>query len=246
MSLSFLALASSSAGCSYLLSGGGASQPILIDAGIRFDEIQRGIGFQVSNLAGCLVSHGHGDHIKAVPQLLRHAVPVYGSLETIQHVSADQSSYAKSMKPRTEYKVGDWSVLPFEAIHDLPGTFGFIIGSPDGCRALYLTDSAYSPYKFEGLTHIFVECNFSSEILRHNVETKAIDPQRYARTQRTHMSIERLEGMLKSNDLSQVQEIHLLHLSNANSDEREFKERIQRLTGKPVYVADERSEAISW
>jgi hypothetical protein len=34
-----------------------------------------------------------------------------------------------------------------------------------------------------------------------------------------------------------LQEIHLLHLSDANSNEKEFKEKIQKLTGVPVYVA---------
>jgi hypothetical protein len=42
---------------------------------------------------------------------------------------------------------------------------------------------------------------------------------------------------MQANDLSKVQEIWLLHLSDGNSDADRFKREIQELTGKPVYVA---------
>jgi hypothetical protein len=51
------------------------------------------------------------------------------------------------------------------------------------------------------------------------------------------MSLETCKGFLRANDLSRVQEIWLLHLSDANSDAARFKREIQELTGKVVYVA---------
>jgi hypothetical protein len=42
---------------------------------------------------------------------------------------------------------------------------------------------------------------------------------------------------LKANDLSKVQEIWLLHLSEQNSCEKRFKEEVQKITGKPTYIA---------
>lgn len=252
--LDFLPLASSSLGCCYQLSGGGTQAPLLIDAGIRYELIQRALNFKTTDLAGCLVSHAHGDHVKAVPDLLRSGVNCYASKETWQGMASSLGFIhgAKIFRPKPERdgegvlqqkygltRVGDWTILPFEAVHDMPGTLGFYIGSPDGSKLLYLTDSAYSPFTFTGLTHICIECNFSSELLRENVEAGRVDPVRFERTQRTHMSIERLEQMLLANDLSKVEQIWLLHLSRANSDELEFKARIQNLTGKPVYIADE-------
>jgi phosphoribosyl 1,2-cyclic phosphodiesterase len=54
---------------------------------------------------------------------------------------------------------------------------------------------------------------------------------------KTHLSIDNAKDFLRANDLSRVQEIHLIHLSDGNSDEARFKREIQALTGKPVYVA---------
>lgn len=243
--LEFLALASSSNGCCYRLSGGGADSAILIDAGIRFELIQQGIDFQISSLGGCLVSHAHGDHVKAVKKLMDASLDCYASSETWEQMEKTIGRHHRS-RTVTELKEfdvrGGWRVLPFDAVHDMPGTLGFVIGSPDGFKALYLTDSAYSRYTFQGLTHIYIECNFSQELLRENVENGKVHAERFARTQRTHMSLERLIQMLKSNDLSKVEEIHLLHLSSANSDELGFKKAIERATGCPVYVADEFSK----
>ena len=243
--LDFTSLASSSSGCAYRVSGGGASKPLLIDAGLRYELIQKGLDFKVSGLAGCLVSHGHGDHIKAVPELLRAGVECYASRQTWDGLQASACLHhrANRVEPRKEIKVGDWQVLPFEAVHDAPGTLGFVIGSPDGDRLLYLTDSSYSLFTFEGLTHLAIECNFDREIIKRNTRNGTVHAERYARTLKTHMSIDRLEDMLRANDLSKVEAIYLLHLSSANSNEDDFKTRIQKLTGKPVYVCAEASIA---
>ena len=236
--MNFTPLASSSEGCSYLLGSGNLSK-LLIDAGIKFEDIQKGTNYQITDLAGCLISHAHGDHVKAVTKLLRAGVDCYASRETWTALNQPIFSRVKEIKAGTVYEAGGWKFKPFNAVHDSPGTYGFLI--TDGkSKLLYLTDSAYSLHKFQGLTHIAIECNFSEEILRQNQSAGDIEMNRFKRVTRTHMSIERLEELLKANDLSKVQEIHLLHLSDANSNEEEFKTRIQKLTGKPVYVAQKK------
>ena len=75
------------------------------------------------------------------------------------------------------------------------------------------------------------------ELMKQNVITGHIDRSRYSRTAKNHMSLERLLDMLKANDLSKVQKITLLHLSDANSDEVMFKEAVAKATGVPVEVA---------
>jgi phosphoribosyl 1,2-cyclic phosphodiesterase len=235
--LHFEPLASSSAGCSYVLRRGNLA-PLLIDAGLSFKEIQVAMNFQLSGIAGCLVSHAHGDHAKAAHQLLRNAVHVYASRETLAAIDGLALAFAEELHAERTKNIGPWRVRPFAAVHDQPGTLGFLIANNVGHeRLLYLTDSAYSPYRFEGLTHIAVECNWSAEIMRENALRGDISADRYKRTARTHMSLERLLEMLAANDLSKVQEIHLLHLSDANSDEEAFATAVRRATGCPVYVA---------
>ena len=53
----------------------------------------------------------------------------------------------------------------------------------------------------------------------------------------SHFSLENVKEFLKANDLSRVQEIHLLHLSDGNSDAERFKREIMAVCGKPVYIA---------
>lgn len=235
----FDALASSSDGCCYVLRSG-TRPPLLIDAGIKYSDIQRGMRFKASSLAGALISHGHGDHCKAVQNLMEAGIDCYASRETWGEIKLGLHHRAHKLTAESQVQIGPWGVRPFSAVHDSPGTLGFYIASPCGAKGLYLTDSAYSPYTFEGLTHLFVECNYSREILRRNTLYGSLDAERFKRTTQNHMSLDRLLGFLAANDLSKVQEIHLLHLSDANSDEVAFKEAVQRATGKPVYVAAKR------
>lgn len=246
MSLVFRSLASSSLGCCYILSGGGASAPLLIDAGIRFAMIQRGTGFQAASLAGCLISHAHGDHIASAGQLMAEGVDCFASIDTWDHYYKDgpRSHYARSCELGKQFKVGDWNVLPVEAVHDVPGTFGFLIGSPEGHSLLYMTDTAYVKNTFPGLTHLAIEANFDGGVIRDNKREGKIHAGRYTRTHKTHMSIDTLCDMLRSNDLSKLQEVHLLHLSKANSNAAEFKKRVQEIVGVPVYVCDEFSAEV--
>ena len=244
--LTFKALASSSAGCCYRVSGGGTAADLLIDCGLPGKKLKVALNHQLYKLAGCLISHAHGDHIAGVHELLSGGVECYASSETWKAIFKDGERHhrANVIHEREIFSVGEFDVLAFPAVHDLPGTFGFLIKSPESDRLLYLTDSAYCPFKFDGLTQIAIEANFSEEILRDRVENGSLDANRYQRTFKTHMSIERLIDMLEANDLSQVQEIHLLHLSAGNSHAEDFKRKVQQATGVPVYICDEFAEEV--
>ena len=56
------------------------------------------------------------------------------------------------------------------------------------------------------------------------------------RIMESHFSLEHAIGMLKANDLTRLEEIHLIHLSSQNSNAKYIKSEIQKVTGVPVYV----------
>lgn len=226
-------LASSSAGNCYLVKSRESS--LLLECGIRFQDIRQGIGFGVSRLAGCLVSHEHLDHCKAIADVMKAGVDVYASQGTIDALGIS-GHRLHPVKALEQFTVGPWTVRPFDTIHDAADPLGFLIANGDE-KLLYLTDSAYCKYKFTGLTHLMIEANHSVELLRKSVASGEITLAHKARVLRNHMSLERLLAFFKANDLAAVQEIHLLHLSDQNSDETAFKTAVQRATGKPVYVA---------
>lgn len=251
--IDFIPLASSSAGCAYLLKSEG-HQPILLDAGLSFTDLQKMLWSEdvnVSDLAGVLISHGHGDHAKAVPKLMAAGVDCYGSGPAWLHMlrpyiasEGRRPHRAVDLDIEAPTLVGPWVVIPFDAVHDGDGTVGFLIDEPD-CeegRLLYLTDSAYCPYRFEGLTHVCVEANFSEDILKENAMAGRVNMDVAKRTLQTHASIERVIEMLKANDLSKVEDIWLLHLSDSNSNAEDFRVQVQKATGCCTYVAPRRKQ----
>jgi len=230
----FEAVSSSSAGNFYLLRDS-QGKTLALECGLRFAEIQRALKHQVTSLDGVLISHAHGDHSRSLKELLRLSVDVYAPGEAFEAYGVLEHHNAHELHPLEVFNVNGWRVLPFELVHDVPA-LGFLIEA-DGDKLLYVTDTAYVPYRFEGLTIIAIEANYSEAILRESEE----NPTRKKRALQYHMSIERVLGFLAANDLSTVKEIHLLHLSDVHSDEAEFKRLVEEATGKPVCVAPERA-----
>jgi len=140
------------------------------------------------------------------------------------------------IKAESQFEIGAWTILPFKTIHDAAEPLGFLMACGNA-RMLYVTDTQYISHRFKGLTHILVECNYSMEIVRRLKATGQLDSELWRRIINSHMSLETLVGFLKANDLSHVQEIWLLHLSNNNSDANLFKKTIREITGVPVYIS---------
>jgi phosphoribosyl 1,2-cyclic phosphodiesterase len=141
------------------------------------------------------------------------------------------------IKSKQQFRLGTWAILPFDTQHDAAEPLGFLLANQSGDKLLYATDTYYIRYRFQGLTHIMVECNYSMDILRANIEAGLVPVELKNRIIQSHFSLENVKKFLQANDLSKVQEIWLLHLSDGNSDAEMFKREIQELTGKMVFVA---------
>lgn len=232
--IEILPLASGSRGNCYWVTDG--STPLLLEAGIRFQDIRKGTGFRVSEIAGVLISHEHQDHSKAVRDVMKAGIDCYMSAGTAEALGIS-GHRLHIIQARQQFQLGSWAVLPFETQHDAAEPLGFLLANQYGEKLLYATDTYYIRYRFRGLTHIAVECNYSMDILRANIEAGLVEPALKKRILKSHFSLEHVKEFLKANDLSQVKEIWLLHLSDRNSDAELFKREIMELTGKPVYVA---------
>lgn len=226
------ALASGSSGNCYRISDG--SSPLLIECGIPWKRIQKALEFRTRELAGCLISHDHLDHCKAVRDALRAGIDCYMSAGTTQALNLS-GHRLHILRAREQFRIGTWTVLPFETQHDAAEPLGFLLQS-GAEKLLYLTDSFYCRYRFAGLTHVAIECNYASDILAENVANGTVPPALRNRILRSHFSLQHVKEFLQANDLSRVTEIHLIHLSDANSDAARFKREIQELTGRQVFV----------
>ena len=223
-------LASGSSGNAYLIGDG--KTRLLLDAGIPFKRIQIGCGFRTSSIDACLVTHRHGDHAAAIPKLLQRGITVYSNADV-----AGLYPGVQSVEARKEFRVGTFRILPFEAEHDVP-CYGYQVTSEEtGEKLVYITDSAYVRYTFTELTHLMIEANYDEDIMLGNVRNEKIPFSLAERVAGTHMSIDTLLDLLRSNDMSKVRQIYLLHLSDNNSDAEAFKKLVQQETGAEVYIA---------
>lgn len=230
-------LGSGSSGNCYILEG--KSETLILECGLPYKSILKGLNFNISNVVGCLVSHEHGDHSKALRDMLKAGIDVYTSFGTARAIVKEcevietyhRLKYIKSEKLIT---IGSFTILPFEAQHDAAEPLGFLIHHEELGKLLFITDSYYCQYKFKGLNHVLIECNYSNEILRE----KELPKNLKNRIIKSHFELENVKDFLKSINLSWVTDIVLIHLSDGNSDSKGFKSEIEGLTGKPVYVAD--------
>lgn len=215
-----------SKGNSYVLLSGRSA--LLVECGLPYRGcILPAIDYDRSKVVGCLISHRHKDHAGYLPNLLGDAVECYMPQEL--HEQYAKCIYAHIAEPSKPFAVCDFKVLPIECVHDCQCN-GYIIGHHDMGLTLFVTDTGYIPadlstFKF---SHIMIEANYSEDIMGRKMQEDEDNVPHYKHVMRGHMSIEGVLDYLAKLDLSQCEDIVLLHLSNDNSNEADFVAQVQK------------------
>lgn len=229
--LTFTSYASSSAGNLYQLVSGDSA--LMLECGLPIREVKKYFNFDFSRVEGCLLTHAHMDHAKAAKEIMAAGVDLYCSQGTVDALGlvGHRLHVVQSQKA---FKIGPWTILPFDVEHDAPEPLGYLIS--DGKeKILFVMDSYYIKWRFKAVNIIAIECNYSTECLPPD-----LNYTRKKRLMESHMGLHTCLDFFRANDMSSVREIHLLHLSDNHSDEGLFESEIQKLTGKPVFVAPKR------
>lgn len=227
-------LASGSKGNCYLLQL--KDETLILECGIRYKQILDGLDFNLESVVGCLVTHEHKDHSKAIEDLNKNGINVYASKGTFESLGIENHR-ANVIKSEELFKVGNFTIMPFQAKHDAKEPLGFLINHKEIGNLLFITDSYYCEYNFNKLNHILVECNYSKNLLDGNIENGVIPISLRNRITRSHFELLNVIDFLKSNDLSQVKNLLLIHLSSSNSDADYFIQEIAKSTGLAIEVA---------
>jgi phosphoribosyl 1,2-cyclic phosphodiesterase len=227
---------SNSAGNAYILEND--QEALLIECGVRFDRIKKALGFNLGKVAGCIVTHEHKDHCVAANDVIAAGIFLYASPGTHKAMGTRDNHYASAVLPGTECHIGRFRILPFDIQHDCEQPLGYLINHPETGTILFLTDSYYCKHKFTGLNHIIIEANYSQSILDDRVRSGSSIGSLRDRVIESHMSLDTCRETLLANNLSKVQNIVLIHLSDSNSNAKQFKREIESATGKVVYVAE--------
>jgi ribonuclease J len=126
-------------------------QMIVIDAGLKFPEedmlgvdiVIPDVSYLVENsdkVLGILLTHGHEDHIGALPYVLNQInLPIWGTRLTLGFVSAKLEEYGllesaelHEVKAGDTIAIGNFSVEFFRVSHSIPDSVGMAIGTPIG------------------------------------------------------------------------------------------------------------------
>lgn len=228
-------LSSGSAGNCYILEASGGGK-LIIECGIPMREIKQALNFNLHGVAGCLVSHRHQDHSKALQDILKCGIRVLSTEDVFTSQNVKNRAFCKSVEPMHGYAIGGYKVFVLPVVHDVP-CVGFIIEHMEMGRLLFITDTMMLEYRLPQLNHIMIEANYSDDILQENIGRGIVPSAVRERLLRSHMELQTCKDVLAQNDLSGVNEIILLHLSGNNSDPTEFTRQVCESTGKPVYVA---------
>lgn len=224
-------LNSGSTGNGYVLQNG--TEALVLECGVPRQDCLAALGWRTSNVAGCLLTHEHGDHAKYVRDYSQ-LMPVYTSRGTAESLGQTR---LHTLDPLKTVHLGSFSIRPIPAQHDAAEPFAYIIDHHEMGRLLFATDTYYLRYRIPHLNNLMVECNYSLPILNANIEAGLVPAALKERTLNSHMSLEHLREMLSANDLTHVAQIVLIHLSARNADKSAFCREIIAATGKHTIAA---------
>lgn len=224
-----------SSGNAYLLET--EQEALLIECGVNIKEIKKALDFNISKVVGCIVTHEHGDHCKSINDVLNLGIDTYSGTKTWMQILPKNSPRVKMVSHKETVQIGGFKVMAFDVKHDAVEPLGYLIEHEECGRVLFLTDTYYCKYTFPGLNNILIEANYSKEIIDKKYGPDSDKEFLRNRILKSHFSLENCIDMLKANDLSAVNNIVLIHLSDTNSNEKQFHKEVFEATQKNVSVA---------
>lgn len=149
--------------------------------------------------------------------------------------------YENPIKDYSSVKFGSFAVQAFDlATKDGKWThtnsdgtecpcYGFYITHPDMGSMVYITDTNLVKWRFKGINHILISCNYMEKYL-------ADDEAKRNHVLRGHMELETVKEFVRTNKSEALQNVILCHLSGDNSNGEEMVAEVQEAAGNDIYV----------
>ena len=206
---------------------------MLLDCGVSPKRLIQS-GVDMTKVEACLLTHRHRDHSKYAPSLVKRSIDVFTTLDTIESLGLKKHHRMHAVSCY-QMDIGSWEFIPTPVPHDVPCLGFFVRSKIDGETLLYLTDCAYFPAVVPAPIVIALEVNHDiGSLKKSNVNTS-----RKVRTRLNHMGLTEALRVIRQHSTPKLREIHVLHMSESNADEREIKRKIEAVAGVPVYIAEE-------
>jgi len=203
---------------------------LIIDPGVTWLKLQVALGYDLSEIAGALCSHGHSDHFREPEKAMSAGIDIFASKETFESQGLLEHRRAKVIKDKTIITLGaDFKVRAFGTNHDFKGSLGFVVKCDDE-YLFFATDTSYITQQFKvPFSIVAIECGYDKNILQKRVDTGDTHETVAKRLLTSHL--EKQEAMRYLDefcDLSKCREIHLLHMSGDNIDKAQAKKDFEK------------------
>ncbi len=231
-----IVIGSNSKGNSYALDNG--KEILLVEAGVKLDEVKKAIGFRLSDVVGCIISHSHGDHCKYASDYAKNGIVCHGPEEIAEKKKFGFGEFV-SLPAGHTFSLGGFDIVPFDNFHDVP-ILGYIIRHDDmGGSLLFSTDTYKIGITLTGVRHFLIEANYSDELLKENVWNGTINQAQADRIMLSHMSLNYCLKYLSGCEVEKsTRTITLCHLSSRNSNPELFEKTIAGTFAIPCYIAE--------
>lgn len=212
-------IGSSSKGNGYILETD--DDILLIELGLPFIDYLRAMNYSegLKKVRGALVTHSHKDHSGHIQSAFNHGVKVYSTEDVV-----NTYPFVNILDSSSSMRFGSFTVQAYKVPHSVE-CYSFVIKHKDFGKMLFATDCSRFPYLIRGLNHIFIECNYSEDILFDRMCDGGTISSQYE----NHLSYDRCETSLKRLYNEDLQTIVLLHLSDANSDEQRYRGSLKQM-----------------
>lgn len=208
-------------GNTYLLKT--SKQVLILDLGCKWDDIMTALNYEIKYIVGCFVSHFHGDHSKSIPNARKYHLPVFSCKEVSEKF---RDIGVVPLQCGKKYEIGDFFIQPISVEHNCEN-YAFIVDCDEFGRLLFITDCVRFPYRIKGVNHLIVEANYSNDIVLDNM----MNGYEIRSQNQYHMELEDTIECIKNNMSSELNNVVIAHLSDGQSDESMFADRIYDETG---------------
>lgn len=207
------------------------TETLVLDCGLPIREIKKGLDWDISKVVGVLCSHIHSDHSKAVKDFENMGIPVFSHKDM-------EIDFEGEHEERKHIRYGSFDINAF-ALTDMNGKFmhtnndgserpcyGFLIEHEDMGKLLYITDTELVKWRFSGINHILISCNYQKKYIS--------DSAKRTHVLRGHMELETVKDFIKANKSNDLRTVILCHLSGDSANPEECLSEVQKVVGDGV------------
>lgn len=183
-------------------------------------------GFSVDMLDGVFITHDHADHIKSVGNLANDFdIPIYATPEVLLGINRNYcvtskltERHARPLHKMMPVVLGDFTVTPFEVLHDSSDCVGYRVEAENITFCL-ITDAGQVTAGLEEMVHaanyLVLESNHDEEMLARGPYPAYLKGR--IRSGRGHLSNHECGSLLAEHATEKLRHVWLCHLSEENN-----------------------------